>query len=174
MVRNSRFLRDWKKSHSQSVLKKWMFARLIHFFAFHFCWWIRRVSYWRESVYLLRRICVKRERVFEDDVFKENTCLGIGSKKRKTKFTRGRSFKSVTWFSWPMVSRDWMCAFAIFVVGTNGIPPKLNNRSVKSYKVLVTVLHWFWLYSISFESINNKPLKDYSSLHWMLKKYFVG
>ena len=30
----------------------------------------------------------KRERVFEDDVFIENTCLGIGPKKRRTKFTR--------------------------------------------------------------------------------------
>ena len=30
----------------------------------------------------------KRERVFEDDVFIENMCLGIGSKKRRTKFTR--------------------------------------------------------------------------------------
>ena len=48
----------------------------------------------------------KRERVFEDDVFIENTCLGIGSKKRGTKFKRGRSFTQVTWFSWPIVSRD--------------------------------------------------------------------
>ena len=30
----------------------------------------------------------KRERVLEDDVFIENTCLGIGFKKRMTKFTR--------------------------------------------------------------------------------------
>ena len=27
-----------------------------------------------------------------------------------------------------------MCASAIFVVGTSGVPPKLNYRSVKSYK----------------------------------------
>ena len=54
---------------------------------------------------LLRRNCVKRERVFEDDVFIENTGLESGSK-RRTKFTRGRSFKQVTWFPWPMVSRD--------------------------------------------------------------------
>ena len=50
----------------------------------------------------------KRGRVFEDDVFIENTCLERGSKCR-TKFTRGRSFTQVTWFSWPMVSRDWIC-----------------------------------------------------------------
>ena len=96
------------------------------FFAFHSCWWIRRMSHWREIVYPLRRICVKRGRVFEDDVFIENTCLGSGSK-RRTKFTRGRSFTQVMWFSWPM------CASAIFVVGTSGRPPKLNYRSVKSY-----------------------------------------
>ena len=62
-----------------------------------------------------RRECVaaaeklgRRERVFEDDVFIENTCLGSGSK-RRMKFTRGYSFTQVTWFSWPMVSRDWIC-----------------------------------------------------------------
>ena len=53
----------------------------------------------------LRRNCVKRERVFEDDVFIENTSLGSGSKCR-TKFTCGRSFTQVTWFSWPTVSRN--------------------------------------------------------------------
>ena len=98
VIRNSRFLRDWKKSHSQCILKKWMSTRLIHFFAFHSCWWIRRMSHWRESVYPRRRICVNRGRVLEDDVFIENTCLGSGSK-RRTKFTRGRSFTQVTWFS---------------------------------------------------------------------------
>ena len=108
VVRNSRFLWDWKKSQSLCILKKWMSARLIHFFAFHSCWWIRKMSHWRESEYPLRRICVKREKVFEDDVFIENTCLGSGSKCR-TKFSRGRSFMKVTWFSWPMVFRDWIC-----------------------------------------------------------------
>ena len=129
VMRNSWFLWDWKKSHSQCILKKWMSARLIHFFAFHSCWWIRRMSHWKESVYPLRRICVKRERVFEDGVFIENTCLGSGSK-RRTKFTRGRSFTQVTWF--PRLN---MCASAIFVVGTSGIPPKLNYRSVKSNNI---------------------------------------
>ena len=64
------------------------------------------------SVESHRRECVaaakklgKRGRVFEDDVFIENTRLGSDSK-RRTKFTRGRSFTQVTWFSWPMVSRD--------------------------------------------------------------------
>ena len=63
--------------------------------------------------------------MFEDDVFIENTCLGNGSK-RRTKFTRGRSFTQVTWFSWPNgFPRLNMCASATFVVETSGIPPKV-------------------------------------------------
>ena len=70
--------------------------------------WIRNLSHTGGSVLLKRRNCVKKERVFEDDVFIENTRLGSGSK-RRTKFTRGRTFTQVTWFSWPMVSWDWIC-----------------------------------------------------------------
>ena len=88
----------------------------------------------------LKRVCQccnenwEKESVLEDNVFIENTCLGIDSKKRKTKFTRRSSFKQDTWFSWPMVSlRLNMCASAMFVVRTSGILPKLNYRSVKSY-----------------------------------------
>ena len=61
-------------------------------------------SHWRECVAAAKKFG-KRERVFEDDVFIENTRLVRGSK-RRTKFTRGRSSKQVTWFSWPIVSRD--------------------------------------------------------------------
>ena len=78
----------------------------------------------------------KRERVFEDDVFIENTCLRIGSKKK----TQDEIYADVLlrrlrdspgqWFP----ETDYLCASAIFVVGTSGIPPKLNYRSVKSYK----------------------------------------
>ena len=66
----------------------------------------KNVTLKRDCVSTAMEIVKKRERVFEDDVFMENTCLGNGSKKRKTKFTHGRSFTHVTWFSWPMVSRD--------------------------------------------------------------------
>ena len=59
----------------------------------------------RDRVSAAKNLCKKRGRVFEDDVFIENTCLGSGSK-RRTKFMRGRSFTQVTWFSWLMVSRD--------------------------------------------------------------------
>ena len=131
---NGRSLWDWKKSQSQCILKKWMSTRPIHVVAFDSRWWMRKMSHWRESVYPLRRICIKRGRVFEDNVFIKNTCLGSGSKRRR-EFTRGRSSMQVTRFSWPVVSRDrYMCASAIFVVGTSGIPPKFNYRSAKSYK----------------------------------------
>ena len=76
------------------------------FLAFYFCWWIRVSP--GESVSAPQWTLRKRERVFEDDVFIEYTCLGIGSKKRGTEFKRGHSFTQVTWFSWPMVSWDWI------------------------------------------------------------------
>ena len=92
-----------KKSLSRCISKKWVSARPIHVVAI----W-RLLSHTGGGVLPLWRNCVKRERVFEDDVFIENTCLGSGSK-RRTKFTRGRSFTQVMWFSWPMVSREWIC-----------------------------------------------------------------
>ena len=74
--------------------------------AYPYCCYLMSVeSHWTECVASAKKLCKKRERVFEDDVFIENTCLGGGSK-RRTKFKRGRSFTQVTWFSWPMISRD--------------------------------------------------------------------
>ena len=141
MVRNGQFLRDGKASHSPCI---WMSAKLIHGVAFLSCW------------FTLKGVCCccevirsKRKRVFEDDVFIENTRLVGGSKTQDLnlhadavlnmsrgplgqwfpetgrriyrkyascrwlknaglEFTRGRSFKHVTWSSWPMVSRDWI------------------------------------------------------------------
>ena len=73
--------------------------------------------------------------MFEDDVFIENTCFGIGSKKTQDEIYADvvlrRSRGSGQWFP----ETDYLCASAIFVVGTSGIPPKLNYRSVKSYNV---------------------------------------
>ena len=71
VVRNSRFLRDWKKSHSQSILKKWMSARLIHFLAFYFCWWMRRVSPWRERVSVAMEIGKKRKSVWRRRIYRK-------------------------------------------------------------------------------------------------------
>ena len=107
MVWNSWCFRGWKKSHSQSVLKKWMSARLIHFFGFLLLLVNKRIT--------LERACQRCNRNWE----KEKECLKTtyllkirvlesSPKKRGTKFKRGRSFTLVTWFSWPMVSWDWI------------------------------------------------------------------
>ena len=80
--------------------------------------------------------CEKKKRVSEDEVFIENTCLGIGSKKRGTKFKWGCSFKQWSrgspghWFP----ETEYLLASAIFVVGTSGIPHNLNCRSVSPIK----------------------------------------
>ena len=87
-----------------------------------------------KNVTAAKNLC-KKEKVFEDDVFTENTCLGSVSK-RRTKFTRGRSFTQVTWFSWPMVTRDWICVRPPSLLWEQvALPPKLNYRSVKSYNI---------------------------------------
>ena len=85
MRRNCCF-RGWKKSHQQCIMRKGMFARHIHFVAFDGCWWIWESdsilsgSHTGESVLALQVKMWKKGRVFEDEVFIENTCLGVGSK----------------------------------------------------------------------------------------------
>ena len=74
-----------------------MFAWPIHFVAFDVCWWkwesdtILSGSHFGESVLALQEKMWKRERVFEDEVFKENACLGIGTKKKQKKKNAGRN-----------------------------------------------------------------------------------
>ena len=124
MVRNGQFLRDGKASHSPCI---WMSARSIHGVAFLSCW------------FTLKGVCCccgeiwsKRARVFEDDVFIENTRLVGGSKTQDLNLradlvlnmSRGPPGQ---WFP---ETEYW--ASAIFV-GTSGIPPKMIYRSVKSY-----------------------------------------
>ena len=91
-------------------------------------------------VFTLKGVCCccgeiwsKRTRVFEDDVFIENTRLVGGSKTQDLNLradlvlnmSRGPPGQ---WFP---ETEYW--ASAIFV-GTSGIPPKIIYRSVKSYK----------------------------------------
>ena len=124
MVRNGQFLRDWKTSHSHCI---WMSARPIHGVAFLSCW------------FTLKGVCCcceeiseKRTRVFEDDVFIENTRLVGGSK------TQGLNLRADVVLNmshgppgqWFPETEYW--ASAIFVE-TSGIPPKIIYRSVKSY-----------------------------------------
>ena len=85
VVRRNCCFRGWKKSHRQCILRKGMFAWPIHFVAFDVFWWIREIdsiisgSHTGESVLALPVKMWKRKRVFEDELFIENTCLGIGS-----------------------------------------------------------------------------------------------
>ena len=74
--------------------------------------------------------------MFEDDVFIENTCLGIGLKKKQKKNAGRNSNADVVlsrsrgspgqWFP----ETEYLRASAIFIVGTSGILPNLNYRSV--------------------------------------------
>ena len=123
MVRNSRFRRDWKKSHSQSVLKKWMSARLIHFLASYFCSWIG-VSWWRERVSAVMEIGKKS--VWRRRIYRKYVSWNRLQKKQDEIYADivlSRSLGSPgQWFP----ETDYLCASAIFVMGT------LNYRSVKS------------------------------------------
>ena len=109
------------------------------FWLFYFCWWIRE-SHWRDCVSAAIEIRKKRERVFEDDVFKIRV-LESASKKNAGRNSNAdvvlrRSRGSPGhWFP----ETDYLCASAIFVVGTSGIPLKLNYRSVKSYTLTMPV-----------------------------------
>ena len=126
MVRNGQFHWDWKASHSHCI---WMSARPIHSVAFLSCWFtLKGVCCCCEEIWS------KRTRVFEDDVFIENTRLVGGSKTQDLNLradlvlnmSRGPPGQ---WFP---ETEYW--ATAIFV-GTSGIPPKLIHRSIKSYKL---------------------------------------
>ena len=115
-----------------------MFAWPIHFVAFDGCWWIWENvsilsgSHTGENVLALQVKMWKRGKLFEDEVFIENSCLEVGSKKRRAKFKCERSFKTWSrgypgqWFP----ETDCLCASAIFASGTSGILPILNYRRV--------------------------------------------
>ena len=86
VVRRNCYFRGWKKSHRQSIMWKRVFAWLIYFVALDGCWWIWKSdsilsgSHTGESVLDLQVKMWKRGRVFKDEVFIENTCLGVSSK----------------------------------------------------------------------------------------------
>ena len=133
MVRNSRFRRDWKKSHSRSVLKKWMSARLIHFFDFLLLFVNRSVT-WRERVSAAMEIGKKRKSVSRRRIYRKYVSLNRLQKTQDEIYAnvvlrRSRGSPG-QWFP----ESDYLCVAAIFVVGTSGIPPKLNYKSEKSYK----------------------------------------
>ena len=158
MVRNGQFLRDGKASHSPCV---WMSARPIHGVAFLSCWFtLKGVCCCCEEIWS------KRARVFEDDVFIENTRLVGGSK------THDLNLRAD--LVWNMVHvvllangfpRLNMWASAIFV-GTSGIPPKIIYRSVKSYNISGGPI---FQYKHNFEMISDFLINWRSSY---IAKYF--
>ena len=111
-----------------------MSARLIFFLAFHFCWWIRRVSHWRECVSALQwKLGKKRKTVWRRRICRKYVSWNRFQRTQDEIYAdivlrRSRGSPS-QWFP----ETEYLCASAIFVVGTSGIPPKLNYRSVKSY-----------------------------------------
>ena len=86
VIRRNCCFRGGKKSHRQGILRKGMFAWPIHFVTFDSCWWIWESdsilsgSHTGESVLALQVKMWRRGRAFEDEVFIENTCFGVGSK----------------------------------------------------------------------------------------------
>ena len=128
----------WKKSHRQDILRKGMFAWPIHFAAFDGCWWIWESdsilsgSHTGESVLVLQvKMWKKRKSVWRRSIYRKYVSWNR-LQKRGTKFKWGCSFKHWShgspdqWFP----ETDCLCASAIFVSGTSGIPPILDNRSV--------------------------------------------
>ena len=130
MVRHSWYFRGWKKSHRQGILRKEMFAWLIHFVAFDVCWWIRE-SHWRECISPASENVKKRRSVWRRNIYRKYVSWKW-LPKRGTKCRWGRSFKQWSsgspgqWFP----ETEYLLASAIFVVGTSGIPTYLNYRSV--------------------------------------------
>ena len=161
VVRRNCCFRGRKKSHRQGILRKGMFAWLTHLVAFDGCWWIwvsdsiLSIGHTGESVLALQVKLWKRGRVFEDEVFIDNTCLGVGSK------NAGRNSNEDV-----VLNTDHVVFLAndfprliVYVrppslfSGTRGIPPILNYRSVSP------ITPWsFWDYTLREDSFNMRSL----------------
>ena len=115
VVWNSWCFRGWTKSHRQSILRKRRFVQFIHFVAFDVCWWIRE-SHWRECVSAAIEIGKKRKSVWRQRIYRKYVSWNQFQKTRD----------EIQWFP----KTEYLRASAIFVVGTSGIPPNLNYRSV--------------------------------------------
>ena len=91
-------------------------------------------SCWRECVAALEKFGQKENKgVWRRRIYRKYaSCRWL--KNAWLEFTRGPSFKHVTWSSWPMVSRDWILSVR-HLCGTSGIAPKIIFRSVKSYRI---------------------------------------
>ena len=100
MVRNGQFHWDWKASQS-------LYMNVCE--AHTWCCFSLLLIHAEGSVLLLRRNLVKENKgVWRRRIYRKYaSCRWL--KNAGLEFTHGRSFKHVTWSSWPMVSRDWIC-----------------------------------------------------------------
>ena len=71
------------------------------------------------------------KKIIEDEVFIENTCLGIGSKNAG----RNSNADVVLNTDHVVLLANGLSASAIYILGTSGIPPILNFRSVSPINV---------------------------------------
>ena len=136
MVWNSWCFRGWKKCHRQSILKKSRFAWLIHLLSFDVCWWIRE-SHWRECVSAAIEFGKKRWSVWRRRIYRKYVSWNRAGRNSKENVVLSRSCVSPgQWFR----ETEYLLASAIFVVGTSGIPPNLNYRSVSPIVLLAAVI----------------------------------
>ena len=129
MVWNSWCFRGWKKSHRQSILRKRRFAWFIHFVAFDVCWWIRE-SHWRVCVSTAIEIGKKRKSIYRKYVLESAPKNAGRNSNEDVVLSRSRGSPG-QWFP----ETEYLRASTIFVVGTSGIPPNLNYRSVSPISV---------------------------------------
>ena len=135
-------VRNGQASHSPCI---WMSARPIHGVTFLSCWFtLKGVCCCCEEIWS------KRTRVFEDDVFIENTCLVGGSKTQDLNLRANLVLNMSRGPPGQWFPETEYRASAIFV-GTSGIPPKIIYRSVKSYKFTLCLKTQI-LYSMFFFS----------------------
>ena len=151
VVRFNCCFRGWKKSHRRGILRKRMFAWPIHFVAFGVCWWIRESdsipsgSHTGESVLALQVKLWKRGRVFEDEVYIENTCLGVN---------REDSSASCNDY-W---DRDWVSPYARHTFTAMGIVR--HKEKVRGRSCLKLSLSWISKYCLkSFQGLSKQFLK---------------
>ena len=138
MVRNGRFFRDWK-----SLLVK-VFRRNKCLQGLSILWGggfllllvnktsvtLKRVCQrcngnWEKEIVSLKTMYLYKILVLESAQKKKNAGRNLNA---DVVLSRSRGSPD-QWFP----ETDYLCASAIFDVGTRGIPPKLNYRSVKSY-----------------------------------------
>ena len=96
-------------------------------------------SHWRECVAAAKNLCKKRKSVWRWRINRKYVSW-------KWLQTQDEIYVQTYFYACHVVllangfPRLNMCVSAIFVLGTSGLPPKLNYRSVKSYKLFPSII----------------------------------